>query len=147
MHVILGGTGHVGSAVTEALLSRGETVTVVAPHRNKARSLEERGAHIEAVDVRDADALRHVYEQGERLFMLNPPAGPSTDTQAQERETVASMLRALANPSDIPRRTSRARSPPRSVAESGWKPFPSRRGYPRSNRRGFRSGLQPPTQT
>ena len=97
MHVILGGTGHVGSAVTEALLSRGEAVTVVAHHRDKARSLEKRGAHIEAADVRDTDALRRVYRRGERLFMLNPPADTATDTQAQERETVASMLRALGN--------------------------------------------------
>jgi hypothetical protein len=29
------------------------------------------------------------------LFMLNPPADPSTDTQAHERQTVANMLRAL----------------------------------------------------
>ncbi len=97
MHIILGGTGHVGSAVAEALLSRGEAVTVVARHRGKARSLEMRGAQIEAVEVRDAEALRRIYRQGQRLFMLNPPADPSTDTQAQERETVASMLRALAD--------------------------------------------------
>lgn len=54
-----------------------------------------RGARIAIADIRDVGALRHVYRQGERLYMLNPSADPSTDTQARERETVSSMLRAL----------------------------------------------------
>jgi uncharacterized protein YbjT (DUF2867 family) len=95
MYVVLGGTGHVGSAVVEELLSRGATVTVVARDAAKARGLEARGARFVSADARDVDALRHAYGHGERLFMLNPPADPSTDTQAHERATVTSMLRAL----------------------------------------------------
>lgn len=95
MHIVLGGTGHVGAALVEALLSHGETVALVARDRSKARALEARGARVVIADIRDVDALRRAYRQGERLYMLNPPAAPSTDTQARERETVASMLRAL----------------------------------------------------
>jgi uncharacterized protein YbjT (DUF2867 family) len=95
VHIILGGTGHVGSAVADALLSRNQPVTVVARNRAKAAALEARGARVETADVRDVAALRRVYQHGDRLFMLNPPAAPSTDTQARERETVASMTLAL----------------------------------------------------
>lgn len=95
MYIVLGGTGRVGSALVATLLSRGEQVALVARDRTKARALEARGARVLIADVRDVDALRRAYQQGERLYMLNPPAAPSTDTQAQERETVACMLRAL----------------------------------------------------
>jgi len=95
MHIVLGGTGHAGSALVETLLSRGEQVALVARDRSKARALEARGARVLIADIRDVDALRRAYREGERLYMLNPPADPATDTQACERETVASMLRAL----------------------------------------------------
>jgi uncharacterized protein YbjT (DUF2867 family) len=95
MHVVLGATGHVGSALVDALLTHREPVTMVVRNRAKARSFEARGARIEIADVYDVDALRRAYASGERLFMLNPPADPSADTQAQERQTAANMLRAL----------------------------------------------------
>jgi uncharacterized protein YbjT (DUF2867 family) len=95
MYIVLGGTGHVGSALVETLLSRGQEVALVARDRTKASALEARGARVLIADVRDVDALRQAYRQGERLYMLNPPAAPETDTQACERETVACMLRAL----------------------------------------------------
>lgn len=95
MYIVLGGTGHAGSALVETLLSRGEQVALVARDRAKARTLEARGARVLIADIRDVDALRRAYQEGERLYMLNPSADPSTDTQARERETVASMLRAL----------------------------------------------------
>jgi uncharacterized protein YbjT (DUF2867 family) len=66
MHIILGGTGHVGSAAADALLARGQAVTIVSRFR-----------------------------QGNRLFLLNPPAPPSTDTAAEERKSLASIFRAL----------------------------------------------------
>lgn len=46
-------------------------------------------------DVHDVDGLRRVLQRGKRLFLLNPPADPSTDTDAQERETVRCLLAAL----------------------------------------------------
>jgi uncharacterized protein YbjT (DUF2867 family) len=95
MYIVLGGTGHVGSAVADALLSRGATVTVVARNLTKARALEARGARVVTADARDVDTLRHAYRHGEHLFMLNPPAEPSTDTQARERETASNMISAL----------------------------------------------------
>ncbi len=95
MYVVLGATGHVGSAVSDALLDRGAPVTVVTRDARKAERFRVRGARVAQVDVGDVDALRAVLASGERLFLLNPPASPATDTTAQERRTLAAIHAAL----------------------------------------------------
>ena len=95
MHIILGGTGHVGSALTQVLLDQRQPVTVVT-HRPEARAeLEAKGAKVAVADIHDSDALRDVLSRGTRAFLLNPNADPSTDTVAEERRTVKSILNAV----------------------------------------------------
>ncbi|MDH5825041.1 NAD(P)H-binding protein [Luteimonas sp. RD2P54] len=89
MHIILGGTGHVGSAVCAALLARGEPVTVLTRDAAHAEPQRARGAKIEDVDVLDAAALREVLRSGRRAYLLNPPASPSEDTDAELRSVRA----------------------------------------------------------
>ncbi|QNA85938.1 NAD(P)H-binding protein [Sphingomonas sp. So64.6b] len=95
MHIILGGTGHVGSAAAKALLARGEPVTIVAREEAKAEDLKRAGAKVAVADVLDTDALHRVLATGTRAFLLNPPADPKTDTDAQEKRTIAAILTAL----------------------------------------------------
>jgi uncharacterized protein YbjT (DUF2867 family) len=95
MHVILGGTGNVGSALARALLSRNEPVTVVTRHAAHAEHLRRRGAEVAEVDIMDTAALRAVFRRGRRAFLLNPPADISTDTDEVERRTVVAILAAL----------------------------------------------------
>jgi uncharacterized protein YbjT (DUF2867 family) len=95
MYIILGGTGHIGSALASALLERGEAVTVISRTPTKARDLQRKGAQIAVADVSDVEALRRILRQGRRLFLLNPPAVPSTDTDTEERKNLASILEAL----------------------------------------------------
>lgn len=95
MYVILGSTGHIGSALTALLLERGEAVTAVTRDWKKADEWRRRGAEAAAVDVNDTAALRDVLRRGKRAFLLNPPADPSTDTVVEERRTAASILAAL----------------------------------------------------
>jgi uncharacterized protein YbjT (DUF2867 family) len=97
MHIILGGTGHVGSAVAEQLIQDGEQVIVVSRHPEKAAALTEKGAKIANVDVLDTSALHELFLTGDRLFFLNPPAAPSTDTVAEEKKTLHSILKAIEN--------------------------------------------------
>src|SRR5262245_34985755 len=54
-----------------------------------------RGAKYAVVDVHDPNALRAVLRSGRRAFLLNPPAAPSTDTDAEEKRTIAAILSAL----------------------------------------------------
>ncbi|RWN29854.1 NmrA family NAD(P)-binding protein [Mesorhizobium sp.] len=95
MHIILGGTGHVGSAAAMSLLQQGEAVTIVTRDPSKGAYWTQRGAEIAVADVHDSEVLRHVFRQGERLFLLNPSADPSTDTDVEERKTVAAITAAL----------------------------------------------------
>ena len=95
MHIILGGTGHVGSAVARALLDAGEPVTIVSHDPAKGEEWKQRGAKVAIADVHDVDTLRFVFRSGRRAFLLNPPAAPHTDTDAEEKATVAAILSAL----------------------------------------------------
>jgi len=95
MHIILGATGHVGSALAQALLERSEPVTVVTRDAHKAEALRTKGAHVAQVDVFDTHALHQVFRGGKRVFVLNPPAPPSSDTVAEEHRSVRAIVSAL----------------------------------------------------
>jgi uncharacterized protein YbjT (DUF2867 family) len=95
MYIVLGATGHVGSATARALLAMGKPVTAITREAEHAADLKDAGASIAIADVHDTDALRAVFRGGERLFLLNPPALPSTDTDAEERETIGSIVAAI----------------------------------------------------
>lgn len=95
MYVILGGTGHVGSAVADILLRRLEPVTIVTRHADKAGHWRARGAEIAEADVNDVSSLRAALRRGRRALLINPPADPATDVDTVERGTVANILAAL----------------------------------------------------
>jgi uncharacterized protein YbjT (DUF2867 family) len=48
-----------------------------------------------AVDIADPVALREVLRRGRRAFLLNPPADPSVDTDAEELRTAHSIAAAV----------------------------------------------------
>ena len=95
MFVIMGGTGQVGSAAADALLRRGEAVTIVTRDAQSASPWREKGAEIAVADVADASALHDVFSSGRRAMLLNPPADPAGDTDAAEHRTVDAILTAL----------------------------------------------------
>lgn len=95
MNIILGGTGHIGSALSAELIENNLPVTVVTRHPEKATALKSRGAKIAELDVHDTTALHHLFQSGEQLFLLNPPAPPSTNTVKEEQKTLRSILGAL----------------------------------------------------
>ena len=95
MFVIMGAAGNVGSVVVETLLSEGRPVLALIHSPEKAADLERRGAKAAVVGARDPEALREAFRRGRRAFLLNPPAAPSTDTDAEETATVTAILKAL----------------------------------------------------
>ncbi|MHC5234317.1 NAD(P)H-binding protein [Brucella sp. LJL56] len=95
MHIILGGTGQVGSATARALLDAGQDVTIVTRVQGRGADLKEAGARIAVADIRDVDALRNIFRAGKRAFLLNPAADPSMDTDIEERTNVAAIIAAL----------------------------------------------------
>jgi uncharacterized protein YbjT (DUF2867 family) len=95
MFIIMGATGHVGSATAETLLNAGHEVTVVTRDATKAERLKRLGATVAVADVYDVATMREVFRSGRRLFLLNPPAAPDTDTDWTEKETVRHLLAAV----------------------------------------------------
>lgn len=95
MHIITGGTGHVGSALTEALLKKGEKVTIISRSSEKAQEWISKGANFAVADIYDTTALHEIFNKGKTVFLLNPSADPMTDTTLQERKTVTSLVEAL----------------------------------------------------
>jgi uncharacterized protein YbjT (DUF2867 family) len=95
MHIILGANGHIGSVVAQTLIERGELVLAVLHSDASAADWKRRGAEVTVADVFDTAALSDVLRRGKRLFLLNPPAPPTTDTAQQERKSVASIVAAL----------------------------------------------------
>ncbi|WP_434702937.1 NmrA family NAD(P)-binding protein [Pseudomonas sp. Z1-12] len=95
MYVIMGATGHVGSATARALLAPGHAVMVMTRNASHAAEWHARGAQIVEADAENVESLRAAFRLGRRAFILNPPAAPSTDTDAVERRTVANILAAL----------------------------------------------------
>ena len=51
MYVVMGATGHVGSAVLNALLEHHEPVVALTHDAKKQPALERRGAHVAVADV------------------------------------------------------------------------------------------------
>jgi uncharacterized protein YbjT (DUF2867 family) len=95
MHIILEGTGNVGSAVAQALLKRRESVIVVTRDASKATNLRQGGADVAIADVHDVETLRSIFRQGRRLFLLNPPTDPASGTDAKERRSLTAILSAI----------------------------------------------------
>lgn len=95
MHIILGATGHVGSALAQALLAQNQPVTLVTRDARKTQAQQNKGARVAEVDIFDTAALHRVIASGTRLFVLNPPAAPSTDTVAEEHRSLRAILAAL----------------------------------------------------
>ncbi|SDE01706.1 NAD(P)H-binding protein [Pedobacter soli] len=94
--VILGGTGHIGSALAEQLLKQEKSVLIIGHNEEKAEVWRSRGAGFETADVLDSEKLHELFGLADRLFILNPPAYPGKDAEAQERKQVQSILSALA---------------------------------------------------
>jgi uncharacterized protein YbjT (DUF2867 family) len=97
MHIVTGATGHIGSAVANTLLQKGQQVLITTRCKKKGETWRQKGAEVAIVDVNDTDALHKVFLKGKRLFLLNPPASPETDILQEERKSLRSMLTALLN--------------------------------------------------
>jgi uncharacterized protein YbjT (DUF2867 family) len=95
MYVILGASGHIGSILVDELLSSGDEVLAVLHSPSRQHEFESKGAAVEVVDVVDVEALRAVLKKGKRAFLLNPPAAPTSDTNATELATGTAIASAL----------------------------------------------------
>jgi uncharacterized protein YbjT (DUF2867 family) len=95
MFIVLGASGHVGSVVVEAVATTGELIVAVAHSDNGAERFHHSNVETARVDVTDVQSLRAVFQKGKRAFLLNPPAPPMTNTDAQELRTAHAIAEAV----------------------------------------------------
>jgi uncharacterized protein YbjT (DUF2867 family) len=68
-HLVLGGTGTVGSGVVRGLLEKGETVRVLTRSAERAKALPK-GAQFVIGDLADPDTYEKIFVDYENLFLL-----------------------------------------------------------------------------
>jgi uncharacterized protein YbjT (DUF2867 family) len=95
MYIIMGATGHVGSAVAKTLIGHGEPVAVLTRYPDRADAWLARGTSVVQADVEDVESLKAAFQKGRRAFLLNPPADPAGDLDATEHRTISNILAAL----------------------------------------------------
>jgi uncharacterized protein YbjT (DUF2867 family) len=74
-HLVLGGTGTVGSLVVRGLLGKGETVRVLTRSAERAKALPK-GAVPVVGDLQDPDSYEAIFSEYDNLFLLNA-TGPA----------------------------------------------------------------------
>jgi uncharacterized protein YbjT (DUF2867 family) len=79
MYVILGATGHTGSAAVKALLRAGHKVRAVARDAYKLAPLEALGAEPVLADVGDAAAIAKAFAGAKAAYVMVPPQAKAPD--------------------------------------------------------------------
>lgn len=97
MHVILGASGQVGSAIVTQLIEKGESVKGVVRDEKKAGKLEKTGAAVAIADVGDLPALVAAFQDGSTLFALTPESGHERNVIGETKDILENYRKALAS--------------------------------------------------
>ena len=73
MFVVVGATGHTGSAVVETLLNKKQPVRIVVRSRDKGAALEAKGVEVASASLDDVAALTNAFEGATGVYLLVPP--------------------------------------------------------------------------
>jgi uncharacterized protein YbjT (DUF2867 family) len=95
MYVVLGATGHTGTIVAKALLTRGEKVRAVGRSKQRLVSLVSQGAEGFQADVTDAAALARAFEDARAVYFMVPPDPTSPDYRGHQRKVIDAGAAAL----------------------------------------------------
>lgn len=73
MFVVLGATGHTGSAVADTLLSRKQSVRIVVRSVEKGALWKAKGAEVAVASLDDVSAMTKAFEGATGVYLLVPP--------------------------------------------------------------------------
>jgi len=82
MYVIIGATGHTGSAAANTLLAQGKKVRVVGRKADHLASLVSKGAEPFVGNVADKNAMTKAFAGAEAVYVMIPPDPSSQDYYA-----------------------------------------------------------------
>lgn len=97
MFTVAGATGHVGSTVASALLTRGEKVRVLVRSQAAAEPWARAGADIARVDLGDRAALAAALHGSDAFFAMLPTDPTSTDPDTDHLRLVDGIAGAVAD--------------------------------------------------
>ena len=95
MYVILGATGHTGSAAAKALLQQGQKVRAVGRDAAKLATLEALGAETVAADMNDPEALGKILAGARAAYLMVPPQVKADDFLAAADRISSAVTRAV----------------------------------------------------
>jgi uncharacterized protein YbjT (DUF2867 family) len=95
MYVILGATGHTGSAIAETLLAKNQKVRVVGRSKERLSRFTSRGAEAFEADVTDSAALTKAFSGARAVYALIPPNMTSNNVRAYQDQVTESTAKAL----------------------------------------------------
>lgn len=97
MHVILGASGQVGSAIVHQLIEKGEQVKGVVRDEKKADKLEKSGAAVAIADISDLPSLVAALQDASTLFALTPESGHERNVIGETKDLLENYRKALAS--------------------------------------------------
>lgn len=80
--IITGSLGHIGKPLTEELVQKGHTVTVISSKPEKQSSIEALGARAAIGSLEDVDFLTTTFAGADALFTMVPPNYAAPDMRA-----------------------------------------------------------------
>ncbi|MCP9468465.1 MAG: NAD(P)H-binding protein [Nitrospira sp.] len=96
MFVVVGATGHTGSAAAETLLRRGQSVRVVVRSADKGVVWKAKGADVAVAAYQDVKAMAKAFEGARGVYLLVPPNYQAQTWLEEQRRTMDLAAEALA---------------------------------------------------
>lgn len=96
MHIVLGASGQVGSAVVANLVGQQQPVKGVIRDEQKAGDLQKTGAAVAIADAHDLDALRKAFQDGKTLMALTPESGQEKNVIGETKAILDNYRNAVA---------------------------------------------------
>lgn len=97
MYIVLGATGNIGSELTKLLVQDGKKVIGITHNKDRIHQIEQLGARPAVVNVLDTESLTKIFNEGQKLFVLNPPGDITQNASEQEFKTVDAIIKAIEN--------------------------------------------------
>jgi len=95
MYVILGATGHTGSAIAEILLAKAEKVRALGRSKERLAKVAGLGAEPFVGDIADPAFLTRAFDGARAIYFMVPPNPSSNDYRGHQRQIIEAGATAL----------------------------------------------------
>lgn len=95
MFVVLGATGHTGSAVVETLLAHKQPVRVIVRAADKGASWKAKGADVAVASLEDVSAMTRALTGANGVYLLVPPNYGATAWLSEQRQRMDQAAQAV----------------------------------------------------